>query len=236
MGTLEEQNVLPLKWMDKTSHQAPWIGTDTRLLRRQLGWHLWLKSGGPLSAGTRAAARLASAASPVIRPLASHHAGEPRMVANSPSSASPAMRSPSTAVAPADAGPFVFHDASGRRWSRIKRFMFMVAALLFVAGGVVLLAVTQVAPGRAPSFSTSIPHQVPDWPFRDPGNSATDGPSTAARPAVAVGPAQRQPPPSATIALPPTPSTGLSATPIPTPNPRPTPKPKRTKPPFASPV
>jgi len=199
--------------MDKTSRRAPWIGTDTRLLRRQPGWHLWLKPVGPLSAGTRAAARSASAASPVIRPLASH-------------------RSPSLS----DAGPFVFHDASGRRWSRIKRFIFMVAALLLVAGGVVLLAVTHVAPGRAPSFSTSIPQQVPNWPFRDPGNLATDGPSAAARPAVAVGPAQRQPPPGATIASPPTPSTGLSATPIPTPNPRPTPKPKRTKPPFASPI
>jgi len=94
--------------------------------------------------------------------------------------------------------------------------MFMVAAVLVVLGGAVLLAVTHVAPGRAPSFSTSIPQQVPDWPFRDPSNLATGGPSAAARPAAEVGPAQPQPKPNATIALPPTPSIRLSATPTPT--------------------
>src|SRR5262249_7115196 len=49
---------------------------------------------------------------------------------------------PSAAVASPATGSFVFHDASGQRWSRIKRVIFAAAAAVAVIGGAVLLALT----------------------------------------------------------------------------------------------
>jgi hypothetical protein len=87
---------------------------------------------------------------------------------------------------PEDA-PFVFHDPAGRRWSRIKRGVAIAAAAVVVVGAGVLVALTRVAPGRAPAFAGAPTQQVPDWQVRGGGASGAgsvpsvaDGQGTAA--------------------------------------------------------
>ena len=119
-----------------------------------------------------------------------------------------------------DAAPFVFHDASGRRWSRIKRVAMVVAAAAVVLGGGVLVAVATSAPGRAPFFSAPGPQQVPDWQVRDGGGAGAPGQAAASAPGGV--PAR----PGASAAPAPAGSLQTSPAPSPTPkNPRRRPKP-----------
>jgi hypothetical protein len=124
--------------------------------------------------------------------------------------------------AAADTTPFVFHDASGRRWSRIKRIALAVAAALVVLGCGVLVAVATVAPGRAPLVSAIAPPQVPDWPIRGPGGATVPLPGGAA----GSVPGRQQAPVAGAA-----PSPGASLQPSPTPKnpphrrPKPTPTP-----------
>ena len=140
------------------------------------------------------------------------------------------MGSASPATASVDGTPFVFHDAAGRRWSRIKRITFGATVALVRLVGAVVLGVTHVAPGRAPWFHATVPQPVPDWPARDAGGDPSSGAAVPARPsggaAISGGPAvtQAQPPPTATGGPSPRPSHGP-----------PTPKPKRTRPPLFPP-
>ena len=107
-------------------------------------------------------------------------------------------------MASVDGTPFVFHDAAGRRWSRIKRITFGATVALVVLAGAVVLGVTHVAPGRAPWFHATVPQPMPDWPARDAGGDPSSGAAVPAQPsggvAISGGPAvtQAQPPPTAT--------------------------------------
>ena len=163
----------------------------------------------------------------MIRPLR-HQVGASRMVAKPYSRVPPPTASPSTATVSSDANSFVFHDVSGRRWSRIKRVMFAVAAALVVIIGAVLLALTHVAPGRAQSFSSLVPQQVPDWPIRNSAGADTPAKASGPGPAAPPGGARLQPNSAST----PKPSPTLSPTTAPTPTARATPRPKRTRPPL----
>src|SRR5262249_32334522 len=66
----------------------------------------------------------------------------------------------------AEGAPFVFHDAAGRRWPRIKRVVLAAAVALVALIGAVLLAAAHVAPGKAPWFSATAPQPVSDLPGR----------------------------------------------------------------------
>ncbi|HKA11675.1 MAG TPA: hypothetical protein VKI99_14540, partial [Candidatus Dormibacteraeota bacterium] len=133
----------------------------------------------------------------------------------------------------AEGAPFVFHDAAGRRWPRIKRVVLAAAVALVALIGAVLLAAAHVAPGKAPWFSATAPQPVSDWPGRAAAGDPSAGPpGVAARPGgIAAGPAtgavggQGQPAPSATLGPSPKPSHGPPSTP----------RPKKTKPPFFPP-
>jgi len=139
---------------------------------------------------------------------------------------------PSAAVASPATGSFVFHDASGQRWSRIKRVIFAAAAAVAVIGGAVLLALTHVAPGRAPSFAATGPQQVLNWPVRSSAGDATPLQLGAPSPAGRQGGTSQQPKAVAGGGSSPAPSLTSPPTPAPTPTFRPTPRPKRTKPPL----
>jgi len=116
---------------------------------------------------------------------------------------------------PQEDAPFVFHDPAGRRWSRIKRGAVIAAIALLVVVVGVLVAVTRVAPGRAPTLAGTPTQQVPDWQVRGSG-----APPAGAVPSVAAGQS----------------AAALAARSSPTPTPRPsptssrrsTPAPKRT--------
>ena len=86
------------------------------------------------------------------------------------------MASASPAIASVDGTPFVFHDAAGRRWSRIKRTTLGVAVALVALAGAVVLAVTHVAPGKAPWFHTTTAQPVSDWPARAAGGDSSSAP------------------------------------------------------------
>src|SRR5215831_10880464 len=121
-----------------------------------------------------------------------------------------------------DNSSFVFHDATGRRWSRVKRVAFAAAATLLVLGGGVAIAVTQIAPGRAPSlFSATAPEQLHNWPVRDSGGASTITPSVAQ-----PTPAANQPAASRS-----SPAGSPAATARPSPAATSRPKPRRTRPP-----
>src|SRR5215472_5737919 len=121
--------------------------------------------------------------------------------------------------------PFVFHDAAGRRWSRIKRIALGAAMALVLLVGAVLLAAAHVAPGKAPWFSATAPQQVPNWPARAGGDPS-------AGPAVGAGGTAAAP---ATGLTPATPTATLGPSPRPSHGPQSTPRPKKTKPPFFPP-
>ena|SRR5215510_9322988 len=148
--------------------------------------------------------------------------GEPR----SPAQLSVASASP--AIASVDGTPFVFHDAAGRRWSRIKRIAVGAAVALVVLAGAALLAVTHVAPGKAPWFHATAGQPVSDWPARAAGGdpSSVPGPpgGVSTRPAAGAAGTQTQATPTITGGPSSKPSHGP-----------PTPKPKRTKPPLFPP-
>lgn len=168
----------------------------------------------------------------MIRPLR-YQVGAPRMAAKPRSWEDKRTAPPSTAAASPDAGSFVFHDASGHRWSRIKRVLFAAAAALAVIGGAVLLALTHVAPGRAPSFALTGPQHVPNWPVRSSAGPATPAQLEAPSPAGSQGGTLPQTKAPASGAATPAPSVTSPPTAAPTPTARPTPRPRRTKPPLA---
>src|SRR5215467_706884 len=122
-----------------------------------------------------------------------------------------------------DNSSFVFHDATGRRWSRVKRVAFAAGATLLVLGGGVAIAVTQIAPGRAPSlFSATAPEQLHDWPVRDSGGASTITPSVAPQPTPAANqPAASRSSPGGSPAATATPSLAATSRP----------KPRKTRPP-----
>jgi hypothetical protein len=128
-------------------------------------------------------------------------------------------------------GGFVFHDRGGRRWCRIKRVMLLLAILVGAVGGAVLLALANVAPGRAPFFATNVPQPIQDWPIRDPGGGASTpaaGSTASTRAAGSVLPAWAQ-------ASPVPQSAGVgSASPGPSSrhSPRSSPRPKPSRPPV----
>jgi hypothetical protein len=138
---------------------------------------------------------------------------------------------PSTASAPGaieppdEEAPFVFHDPAGRRWSRIKRVGLVGASALLVVGGGVFLAVTRVAPGRAPAFAGVPAQPEPDWQTRNTG-------SAPASPNAAVPTAPPAPGVRRTTAAPTArPSPTVRPTKRPTPTPRHTPMPPIPPPP-----
>jgi len=133
---------------------------------------------------------------------------------------------PSTATAlgaiepPQEDAPFVFHDPAGRRWSRIKRAGLVGAAALLVVGGGVLLAVTRVAPGRAPAFAGVPAQPVPDWQTRD--SSGAPVPPNGAVPTAAPDPGAKRAAAASTA------DPAARPTPTPRPTKRPSPTPRRT--------
>ena len=136
------------------------------------------------------------------------------------------VRRAATGAGTTDAAPFVFHDAGGRRWPRIKRISLTAAAALIVLAGAVVLAVTHVAPGRAPLFSGAAAPRVPDWPLRESGPAPAGPAAPAAGPGTRAGAAQPQPTAagvaSPSLSLRPTPPATGSLKPK---RPRPTPHP-----------
>jgi hypothetical protein len=116
----------------------------------------------------------------------------------------------------ADAAPFIFHDATGTRWPRIKRIALIAAAALIVVVAVVVLAVTHLVPGSAPAFSTLVPQPVQDWQLRGPAATPAPQPAAGAAPAQSTSPPAGQPRP----------------TPRPTPSLTTRPKPRPTHPPI----
>src|SRR5215472_3927675 len=156
------------------------------------------------------------------------HARSAPLWAEPRSRAALSMASASPAIASVDGTPFVFHDVAGRRWSRIKRIAVGAAVALVVLVGAVLLAVTHVAPGKAPWFHATAGQPVSDWPARGAGGdpSPAPGPPGGVSARLAAGAAGTQ-----TQATPTT-TGGPSSKPSHGP---PTPKPKRTKPPLFPP-
>src|SRR5215472_1523082 len=127
--------------------------------------------------------------------------------------------------------PFVFHDAAGRRWSRIKRMVLGAAMAVVVLVGAVLLAAAHVAPGKAPWFSATAPQQVPNWPARAGGDPSAGPAVVAGGPGGGAGTAAAP----ATGLTPATPTATLGPSPRPSHGPQYPQKPKKTKPPFFPP-
>lgn len=150
---------------------------------------------------------------------------QPRLKAGMRPWAPPSTSSVLAAIeSPQEDAPFVFHDPAGRRWSRIKRGAVVAAAALVVVGSGVVVALTRVAPGRAPVFAGTPTQQVPDWQVRDPNAGQSSAPTAV--PTAAQGRSASVPTARST----PAPTVRPTSTPRPSPTPtkRPTPTPKHT--------
>ena len=83
---------------------------------------------------------------------------------------------------------FVFEDASGERWRRVKRLTVVATVVALVLAVVLAVGILTIAPGRTPRLKTlnTFADQVRDWPQRGIPGIANPIPNDGAPQAQAV--------------------------------------------------